>query len=63
MVAGATLFTLLLAAWFIYSMITGVTVPLNAAVDLAERIAAGEFANVADRLPGATSATCSPRCS
>jgi signal transduction histidine kinase/CheY-like chemotaxis protein len=50
-VAAATLFTLLVAAWFIYSMITGVTVPLNAAVDLAERIAAGEFANVAGRLP------------
>jgi signal transduction histidine kinase/DNA-binding response OmpR family regulator len=50
-VAGATLFTLLIAAWFIYSMITGVTEPLNAAVDLAGRIAAGEFAAAADQLP------------
>src|SRR5207302_1092509 len=50
-VAAATLFTLLIAAWFIYSMITGVTEPLNAAVDLAQRIAAGEFALAADRLP------------
>ena len=50
-VAGATLFTLLIAAWFIYSMITGVTEPLNAAVDLARRIASGEFALAADRLP------------
>src|SRR2546430_17528906 len=32
-------------------MITGVTEPLNAAVDLAQRIAAGEFALAADRLP------------
>ena len=43
-VTAATLLTLLIAAWFIYSMITGVTEPLNAAVDLAGRIAAGEFA-------------------
>src|SRR5256884_5519649 len=50
-VAAATLFTLVIAAWFIYSMITGVTEPLNAAVDLAQRIAAGEFALAADRLP------------
>ncbi|TLY89349.1 MAG: GAF domain-containing protein, partial [Gammaproteobacteria bacterium] len=50
-VAAATLFTLLIAAWFIYSMITGVTEPLNAAVDLAQRIAAGEFAAAADKLP------------
>jgi signal transduction histidine kinase/DNA-binding response OmpR family regulator len=50
-VAGATLFTLLIAAWFIYSMITGVTEPLNAAVDLARRIAAGDFAAAADQLP------------
>jgi signal transduction histidine kinase/CheY-like chemotaxis protein len=50
-VAAATLFTLLIAAWFIYSMITGVTEPLNAAVDLAQRIAAGEFALAADHLP------------
>ena len=50
-VSGATLFTLLIAAWFIYSMITGVTEPLNAAVDLARRIAAGEFAAAADQLP------------
>jgi len=50
-VAAATLFTLLIAAWFIYSMITGVTEPLNAAVDLAGRIAAGELAAAADRLP------------
>src|ERR1700686_4019338 len=50
-VAAATLFTLLIAAWFIYSMITGVTEPLNAAVDLAQRIAAGEFAVAADHLP------------
>src|SRR3989440_4706502 len=49
-VAAATLFTLLIAAWFMYSMITGVTEPLNAAVDLAGRIAAGQFA-AADRLP------------
>src|SRR5437870_13028842 len=49
-VAAATLFTLLIAAWFMYSMITGVTEPLNAAVDLAERIAAGEFA-AAEQLP------------
>jgi len=45
------LFTLLIAAWFIYSMITGVTEPLNAAVDLAQSIAAGEFAVAADHLP------------
>jgi signal transduction histidine kinase/DNA-binding response OmpR family regulator len=50
-VAAATLFTLLIAAWFIYSMITGVTEPLNAAVDLAQRIAAGDFAAAADNLP------------
>src|SRR5947207_6398767 len=50
-VAAATLFTLLIAAWFIYSMITGVTEPLNAAVDLAQRIAAGEFTLAADHLP------------
>ncbi len=50
-VAIATAFTLLTAAWFIYSMITGVTVPLNAAVDLARRIAAGELSATADRLP------------
>ena len=50
-VAAATLITLLIAAWFIYSMITGVTEPLNAAVDLAQRIAAGQFATAADRLP------------
>jgi signal transduction histidine kinase/CheY-like chemotaxis protein len=49
-VAAATLFTLLIAGWFMYSMITGVTEPLNAAVDLAERIAAGEFA-AAEKLP------------
>src|SRR5204863_405716 len=34
-----------------YSMITGVTEPLNAAVDLAERIAAGQLTAAADRLP------------
>jgi signal transduction histidine kinase/CheY-like chemotaxis protein len=50
-VAATTLFTLLIAAWFIYSMITGVTEPLNAAVDLARRIAAGEFADAAGHLP------------
>jgi signal transduction histidine kinase/DNA-binding response OmpR family regulator len=50
-VAIATLFTLVIAAWFLYSMITGVTEPLNAAVDLAGRIAAGEFAAAAGRLP------------
>jgi signal transduction histidine kinase/CheY-like chemotaxis protein len=50
-VAAATLFTLLIAAWFMYSMITGVTEPLNAAVDLAGRIAAGQFATAAERLP------------
>jgi len=50
-VAAATLFTLLLAAWFMYIMITGVTEPLNAAVDLAGRIAAGHFAADADGLP------------
>jgi signal transduction histidine kinase/DNA-binding response OmpR family regulator len=50
-VAAATLFTLLVAAWFIYGMITGVTEPLNAAVDLARRIAAGEFAAAAHERP------------
>jgi len=50
-VAATTLFTLTIAAWFIYSMITGVTEPLNAAVDLAQRIAAGEIAEAAGRLP------------
>ena len=50
-VAVATAFTLLTASWFIYSMITGVTVPLNAAVDLAQRIAAGELTATAKRLP------------
>src|ERR1700676_205160 len=50
-VAATTLFTLLIAAWFIYSMITGVTEPLNAAVDLAQSIAAGEVARAADHLP------------
>ena len=49
-VAAATLFTLLVAGWFIYSMITGVTEPLNAAVDIAGRIAAGQF-NAAETLP------------
>ncbi len=49
-VAAATLFTLLVAGWFMYSMITGVTEPLNAAVDLAGRIAAGEF-SAAEKLP------------
>ncbi len=43
-VAAATLFTLLIAIWFIYSMIIGVTEPLNSAVDLARRIAAGDLA-------------------
>ncbi len=42
-VAVATLLTLLVAGWFIYSTIIGVTEPLNAAVDLAGKIAAGEF--------------------
>src|SRR2546429_6402759 len=50
-VAAATLFTLLIAAWVIYSMITGVTEPLHAAVDLAQRIAAGEVAAAAAKLP------------
>ncbi|HKF97611.1 MAG TPA: hypothetical protein VKB20_05100, partial [Steroidobacteraceae bacterium] len=50
-VAVAALVTLVIAAWFIYSMISGVTEPLNAAVDLAERIAAGNFATAAERLP------------
>ncbi|HYL72300.1 MAG TPA: histidine kinase dimerization/phospho-acceptor domain-containing protein, partial [Candidatus Dormibacteraeota bacterium] len=50
-VAAATLLTLLIAGWFIYSMITGVTEPLNAAVDLAQRIAGGEFATAAEQLP------------
>jgi signal transduction histidine kinase/DNA-binding response OmpR family regulator len=50
-VAITTLFTLLIAAWFIYSMITGVTEPLNAAVDLARRIAAGDFAAAPSRMP------------
>ena len=43
-VVAATLFTLLIAVWFIYSMIIGVTEPLNAAVDLARRIAVGDLA-------------------
>jgi len=50
-VAAATLVHAADAAWFIYSMITGVTEPLNAAVDLAGRIAAGDFAAAADQLP------------
>ena len=50
-VAIATVVTLLLAAWFLYGMITGVTEPLNAAVDLAERIAAGDFAEGATWRP------------
>ena len=50
-VAAATLLTLLIAAWFIYSMITDLTEPLNAAVDLAGRIAAGELAAAAQDLP------------
>ena len=50
-VAVATVFTLLLAGWFIYGMIKGVTEPLNAAVDLAGRIAAGEFAASAEQRP------------
>jgi signal transduction histidine kinase/CheY-like chemotaxis protein len=50
-VAVATVVTLLLAAWFLYGMIIGVTEPLNAAVDLAGRIAAGEFAESATRRP------------
>jgi signal transduction histidine kinase/CheY-like chemotaxis protein len=50
-VAIATVFTLLIAAWFIYGMITGVTEPLNAAADLAGRIASGEFAAAAGQLP------------
>ncbi len=50
-VAAATVFTLLLAAWFMYSMITGVTAPLNAAVDLAGRIAGGHFEAAAVEAP------------
>ena len=50
-VAAATLFTLLIAIWFIYSMIIGVTEPLNAAVDLARRIAAGDLTATADQHP------------
>ncbi len=46
-VAWATVLTLLVAAWFIYSTIIGVTEPLNAAVDLAGKIAAGEFGDEA----------------
>jgi signal transduction histidine kinase/DNA-binding response OmpR family regulator len=42
-VAWATGLTLLVAAWFIYGTIIGVTEPLNAAVDLAGKIASGEF--------------------
>jgi signal transduction histidine kinase len=49
-VAAATLFTLLVAGWFIYGMVTGLTEPLNAAVDLAGRIAAGHF-EAAEKLP------------
>ena len=50
-VAIAAAVTLLLAAWFIYEMIIGVTKPLTAAVDLAGRIAAGEFAEHGDKSP------------
>jgi signal transduction histidine kinase/DNA-binding response OmpR family regulator len=46
-VAWATVLTLLVAAWFIYGTIIGVTEPLNAAVDLAGKIAAGEFGDEA----------------
>ncbi len=50
-VAVAAAITLLLAAWFIYEMIIGVTKPLTAAVDLAGRIAAGEFTGHGERPP------------
>mgnify|MGYP000846984932 CR=1 FL=1 len=44
-VVAATTLTLLVAAWFVYGMIMGVTGPLNAAVALAGRIAAGDLAS------------------
>jgi signal transduction histidine kinase/DNA-binding response OmpR family regulator len=50
-VSVAAAVTLLLAGWFIYGMIIGVTKPLTAAVDLAGRIAAGEFAEHGDAPP------------
>jgi signal transduction histidine kinase/DNA-binding response OmpR family regulator len=50
-VAAATALTLLVAAWFVYGMIIGVTEPLNAAVDLADRIAAGDFSPAMGRQP------------
>lgn len=42
-VVGATALTLLVAAWFVYGMIMGVTGPLGEAVDLAGRIADGDL--------------------
>ena len=48
-VGAATIFTVLLAIWFIQGMIKGLTEPLNEAVRLADRIASGEHPNPSDR--------------
>ena len=48
-VGAATALTLLLAIWFILGMIRGLTEPLNEAVRLADRVAAGEHPDPASR--------------
>ena len=48
-VGVATIFTILLAIWFIRDMIKGLTEPLNEAVRLADRVASGEHPDPADR--------------
>ena len=48
-VGAATIFTVLLAIWFIRGMIRGLTEPLNEAVRLADRVASGEHPDPAER--------------
>ena len=48
-VGMATIFTILLAIWFILGMIKGLTEPLNEAVRLADRVASGEHPDPSDR--------------
>ena len=48
-VGVATIFTILLAIWFIRGMIKGLTEPLNEAVRLADRVASGEHPDPSDR--------------
>jgi signal transduction histidine kinase/DNA-binding response OmpR family regulator len=50
-VAAASIITLCLAGWFLYGMIKGITEPLTSAVDLAGRIASGDFTGTAAQSP------------